>query len=228
MSLPEPFYTDDRVTIYHADCRDVLPLVEADVMVTDPPYGYGYTAHATRNGKRRHGFDASWVNERIAGDDDTSARDDALLHWSPRPALVFGTYRRPAPAGTRMALVWDKGDSAGRGDLSIPWKPNWELVYVLGQGFAGPRTSGVLRYWVASKQSMGRVHPTEKPVDLMRDLIAKCPPGVIVDPFAGSGSTLRAAKDLGRRAIGIEVDERYCRVAADRMRQEVLDFGTVA
>lgn len=76
-------------------------------------------------------------------------------------------------------------------------------------------------------KSQGRYHPTEKPTDLLRHLLSKCPFGVVADPFMGSGSTLRAAKDLGRKAIGVELEERYCEIAAKRMGQEVL-FGDVA
>jgi site-specific DNA-methyltransferase (adenine-specific) len=109
------------------------------------------------------------------------------------------------------------------GDLSIPWKPNWEEVYVIGIGFSGKRTTGVLSgHTVVTWASKGRQHPNQKPVSLMRELINKCPTGTIVDPFMGSGTTLRAAKDLGRKAIGIELEERYCEIAANRLRQEVL------
>ena len=218
--MPEPYYQDDHVTIYHADCRELLPLVEADVMVTDPPYGIAYHS----------GMDATVERAvSIEGDDTAELRDWVVAAWMPRPALVFGSWKRPRPAATRHVLTWEKGLHSGMGDLALPWKPNTEEVYVLGSDFTGRRGSSVLRYDApVTWASKGRTHPHEKPVDLMRDLIAKCPPGVIVDPFAGSGSTLRAAKDLGRTAVGIEVDERYCKVAADRMRQEVFDLGGAA
>jgi site-specific DNA-methyltransferase (adenine-specific) len=114
------------------------------------------------------------------------------------------------------------------GDLSIPWKPSHQEIYVLGGGFQGDRTTDVLTYApVQSSAWRGRVHPHEKPVDLMRDLIAKCPAGTVFDPFCGSGSTLRAAKDLGRRAIGIELEERYCEIAVKKLAQGVLDLAGV-
>ncbi len=211
--MSTPYYADDLVTIYHGDCREWMP--EADVIVTDPPYGYSHSS----------GREASaWRGEVIAGDDSTDVRDSVLAAW-PGPAVVFGSCKMPAPAGTRATLVWDKGLAAGMGDLSIPWKPNWEHVYIIGTGFSGRRDSGVISgrgYNVVTWASKGRVHPNEKPVGLMRDLIEKCPPGVVLDPFMGSGSTLVAAKSLGRRAIGIEIEERYCEIAANRCRQEVL------
>lgn len=209
-----PYYDEGDVTIYHGDCRDILPHVAADVMVTDPPYGYSHESN----------WDSKWQGQQIAGDTDTSLRDAALAVWGSRPAAVFGSWKRPRPRATRAVLVWDKGPASGMGDLAIPWKPNWEEIYILGTGFAGRRDSGVLSgYTVVTWSGRGqRVHPNEKPVNLLRDLIGKCPAGVIVDPFMGSGTTLRAAKDLGRRAIGIEVEERYCEIAVQRLRQEVL------
>ena len=213
-----PYYQDDHVTLYHGDCREVTEWLSGDVMVTDPPYGIAY-----RNGKQ------SKLARSIANDHDTAARDAALKAWGDRPALVFGTWRAPRPQATRTLLVWDTKGALGMGDLSIPWKPAHQEVYVLGGGFKGRRTSDVLSYPpVQSMAANGRVHPNEKPVDLLQDLIGKCPPGVIVDPFAGSGSTLRAAKNMGRKAIGIEIEERYCEIAAERLGQEVLDFGGVA
>lgn len=112
------------------------------------------------------------------------------------------------------------------GDVSYPWKPNYELIWIIGKGFAGPRSSSILRYPISP--AGGRVHPTQKHIGLMRDLVAKCPPGVIVDPFMGSGTTLRACADLHRPAIGIELEERYCRLAVTRLGQGALDFGGAA
>lgn len=210
-----PYYSEDGITIYHGSLVDVAGWRAGDVMVTDPPYGIGY-----ESGMR------SDLPRSIAGDDDTTARDFALKAWGARPALVFGSWKRPRPAETRMVLVWDTLGALGMGDLSLPWKPAHQEIYVLGDGFTGRRTSDVLSFPpVQSMAKNGRVHPHQKPVDLMRELIKKCPPGVIVDPFMGSGSTLRAAKDLGREAIGVEIEERYCEVAVQRLSQGVLALG---
>lgn len=201
-----PYYQDASVTIYHGDCREVSAWLYADVMLSDPPYGIAY----------RSGMKGA-LPRSIAGDADTTARDQALRDWSPKPALIFGTWKRPAPDGTRMMLVWDTKGALGMGDLSIPWKPAHQQVYVIGTGFSGPRTTDVLSFApVQSTAANGRTHPHEKPVTLLQHLLGKCPTGVVADPFMGSGSTLVAAKSLGRRAIGIEIDERYCEIAAQR------------
>jgi len=220
-----PYYSDDSVTIYHGDAlcwvggfeRD--PLGDAaDVMVTDPPYGINY-----KSGHAGH------LPRSITNDQNTHVRDAVLDDWGGRPALVFGTWKAARPRHARMVLIWDTKGALGMGDLSLPWKPAHQEIYVIGRGFSGPRTSDVLCFApVQAKAENGRVHPHEKPVDLLSELISKCPPGSIIDPFMGSGSTLVAAKLHGRKAIGIEIDERYCEIAARRMGQEVLDFGGAA
>ena len=213
------YYQDDLVTLHHGDCREIISWLDADVLLTDPPYGIDY-----QSGSRRDTLAAS-----ILGDKDTTARDDVLAAWGDRPAIVFGTWRIPRPEGTRARLIWDTKGALGMGDLSIPWKPSDQEIYVLGSGFSGHRDTNVLT--CAPVQSMarnGRLHPHEKPVPLLERLLAKCPPGVVADPFAGSGSTLRAAANLGRKAIGVELDERYCEVIAKRMDQYALDFGGVS
>ena len=213
------YYQDEHVTLYHGDCREITAWLDADVLVTDPPYGIDY-----QSGRRRDTLAAS-----IVGDKDTTARDDVLAAWGDRPAVVFGTWRIPRPEGTRARLIWDTKGALGMGDLTIPWKPSDQEIYVLGSGFSGRRDTNVLT--CAPVQSMaknGRQHPHEKPVPLLERLLVKCPPGVVADPFAGSGSTLRAAANLGRKAIGVEMDERYCEVIAKRMDQYALDFGGVS
>lgn len=206
-----PYYENESVVIYHADAREVMPLVDADVMVTDPPFGIGY-----RSGQK------GVLPRSIKGDQDVSLRDEILGAWAPRPAIAFGSWKRPHPAGTRAQLVWDTGGALGMGDLRIPWKPSHQEIYILGHGFTGRRTTDVLRFPpVQSMAKNGRRHPHEKPVELMEDLIKKCPPGVVVDPFMGVGPTLVAASNLGRRAIGIEIDEVFCEEAARRL--EVLE-----
>jgi DNA modification methylase len=219
MTLPEPYYQDDSCTIYHGDCREILPSLDAHIMVTDPPYGIAYATNHTVGG-----VGASWIGTEIVGDGDVGVRDAVLRMWGERPAIVFGTWKVAKPYGTHTVLVWDKGPASGMGDLSIPWKPSWEEIYILGRDFVGRRDEGVLKgHTVLTWESKGRCHPNEKPVSLLRALMQKLPPlGAVVDPFMGSGTTLRAAKDLGRKAIGIEIEERYCEIAAKRLSQMVL------
>lgn len=178
----------------------------------------------------RSGRGGAFGASTIAGDSTTAVRDAVLDRWGPGPALVFGRWTEPRPAGTRALLTWEKGEHVGMGDLSLPWKPNTEEIYVLGTGFAGRRTTSVIKCHaiagtVGRADNGTRHHPTEKPVALIRELLTKCPPGVVADPCMGSGTTLRAAKDLGRPAIGIELEERYCEAAALRLAQEVLDLA---
>jgi DNA modification methylase len=111
------------------------------------------------------------------------------------------------------------------GALDIPWRPSWEAICVLGIGFTGKRSHGVLRHSLPTLAPERQYHPTSKPVQLLQALISKCPPlADVVDPFMGSGTTLRAAKDLGRTAIGVELEERYCEIAAKRLSQGVLEL----
>jgi site-specific DNA-methyltransferase (adenine-specific) len=218
--MTEPYYSDDLVTLYHGDCREQDEWLAASVLVSDVPYGIDY-----RSNQRRQSLARS-----IEGDRDTGVRDTALEMWGDRPALIFGTWRIERPKGTRQVLIWDTKGALGMGAMDLPWKPSHQEIYVLGRGFTGHRGNDVLR--CAPVQSLGyngRVHPHEKPIDLMAGLIRKCPPGTVADPFAGSGATLLAARREGRKAIGVEIDERYCEVTAKRLQnaQDPL-FGGVA
>jgi DNA modification methylase len=220
-----PYFERDGIVIYHADCRDVLPGLNrstVDVLLTDPPYGIAYaTNYAVR------GVGASWLGTEIANDGDTDLRDWVVRWGAGLPMFVFGSWKRQPPIGTHTVLVWDKGPASGMGNLAVPWKPSWEAIYVVGQGrWRGNRESAVVSgYTVLTWESKGRQHPNEKPVSLLTYLLQRIDADVVLDPFAGSGSTLMAVKMLGRKAIGIEIEERYCEIAATRLAQEVLPLG---
>jgi DNA modification methylase len=212
-----PYYSDDLVTLYHGDCLEASEWLAADVLVTDPPYGVRYVCNRRPSGP----------SAPIAGDRSTALRDEALAEWGSRPALVFGTWRAPRPAGVKHRLIWDKC-LVGSGNLTLPWGPSDEEIYVLGdwppirpggrarEGGKPARGSSVLR--VQGYPANHRPdHPTPKPVDLLAQLLERCPPGVVADPFAGSGPTLLAARKLGRRVVGVEVEERYCELIANRL-----------
>ena len=219
-TVTKPYYQDERVALYHGDCLELADLWTcADVLVTDPPYGVG--------GKLSiHGFSGAAQFGRQDWDTTLETRDAALSLWGDRPAAVFGSPRRidAAPPFREVPLVWDKGDAVATGDTTFPWRPTYELIYVSGPGWSGHRGKAVLtsQHHASTATQIG--HPTPKPVGLMTQLIHKAPPGIIADPFAGSGSTGVAAKALGRRAILVELEERFCEIAARRLSQDVLDF----
>jgi DNA modification methylase len=206
----KPYYEDSGITIYNADCRECEHWTFADVLVTDPPYGMNYSS--------------GWQERGIKNDHDTTARDAMLGIWGNKPALVFGRWNQPHPSGAKVCLTWDKGDWPGMGDLSLPWGPSTEEIYVMGSGFVGKRGGTVIR---ENRLTGDIAHPNEKPLSLLSRLLEKCPAGVVADPFMGSGTTLVAAKLSGRKAIGIEIEERYCEIAARRLSQGVL-FGVTA
>lgn len=220
-----PYYQDDYVTLYHGNCltehREWLP---ADVLVTDPPYGMAYTGFGGRAGRS----DGS-RHQAIAGDGDTAIRDLALAAWD-GPALVFGKWSIERPADTRQVLIWDKSENGpGMGAIDLPWGPSFEEIYVLGKGFSGKRESSVYKVKPYNSQDADRPdHATPKPPSLMELLIAKCPPGIIADPFAGSGATLLAAKNMRRTVVGVELEEKHCETIAKRLSQDVLDLGVIA
>jgi DNA modification methylase len=196
--------------LYEGDCLAVMPMLgRVDAVVTDPPYGISHSSN--------HG--ASWQRTQIANDESVSTRD-AALNLFDGPALVFGSWKKEKPAGTHTVLIWDKGDAAGMGDLSVPWKPNHEEIYVIGKGFSGERGPGILRHTNITWESHGRQHPHAKPVSLLCDLIQKCnDEWTILDPFMGSGTTLVACAKMGRHGIGIELDPGYFDIACRRVEQ---------
>jgi len=217
-----PYYEHAGVTIYHGDCREILPMVRADVLVTDPPYGVAHKPRA------KAGTEASWQGNEIVGDGDTSLRDAVL---DPFPdVMAFGGWRRPPLPRAHTALVWDKGPAAGGMNFHAPWRTNWELIFIRGHAFSGGMDLGVVTgLWMPTWEGLGKVHQHQKPENLMRYLLTKTKPrAIILDPFMGSGTTLVAAKQLGRKAIGIEIEERYCEIAAKRLAQEVLPLEPVS
>jgi site-specific DNA-methyltransferase (adenine-specific) len=251
---PTPYYSDDRVTLYHGDCREILPGlgVAADCVIADPPYGetslvwdswpdgwIDVTAEITssmwcfgslRMFLERHSeFDQWRLSQDVVWEKNTGtgfATDrfarvhEHALHWyrgnwasihHEVPRIKIGNLRRVAtkPAGAARAA------HLGEINHTAAWVDDGTRL-----------THSVLR--VRGMHRRG-THPTEKPVGILDPLIRyACPSnGLVMDPFAGSGSTLDAARAAGRHAIGVEIDERYCKIAARRLSQGVLDFAEV-
>lgn len=219
-AAPKHYWTDGQITLYLGDCRDITEWLAADVLVTDPPYGRGWRQGRLPGHTRTAGG--------IAGDEDTSVRDSALALWGDRCGVAFGDLMLAPPPGTRQVLIYKKPRLSGMTATTAGWQRNAEAIYLTGlwQSGWGGRDSIITTGSQAASGVNGMArrygHPHAKPVDVMETLISACPPGTIADPFAGAGSTLIAARNLGRRAIGVELEERYCEMAARRLDQMTL------
>lgn len=225
------YYEDEYVELHLGDCRAIRGWTRADVLVTDPPYGIRWSGVANYTRGIRSDRRTLGNENPIANDGDLEARDAVLELWGPRrPAIVFGTWSMPRPGGVRHRLVWWKRGQAP-GPANAAFMTQDEEIYVLGDGFvkSAPPMRSVIASDEARSVEVQKVgHPTPKPVSLMEALIGRCPPEwVIADPFAGSGSTLVAARNLGRKAIGVEVEERYCELIARRLSQQAFDFSAL-
>jgi site-specific DNA-methyltransferase (adenine-specific) len=201
----KPYYEENGITIYHGDCREVLPsLPIVDLVLTDPPYGLGDKWQGGKIKWPLHHGQMHW---------DATTSDAliiAIKHG--KDAIIWGGHLYPLPQ-QRGWLVWDKlvrNFTSGHCELA------WTTLDIPIKAF---------NYAHGQLASEGKCHPTQKPLPLIVWCLEFFPDAqTILDPFMGSGTTLRAAKDLGRKAIGIEIEERYCEIAANRLRQEVLQF----
>ncbi len=234
----KPYYSHAGIEIYHGDCRDVIPTleVEIDCVLTDPPYGI-VNKFGTMNGNGMRTMQFEWDSPTITIDviealtlaySSCAAKASTFVFCgADQFGLILEVVRRNQFTAKPAAWVKECPPPAGKGNW---WPSGFELAvygYRPGAWFGDddPKRSNVFladsyRYGQPGKLD----HPTQKPLGLVsRVLSAVVPPeGIALDPFCGSGTTLRAAKDLGRRAIGIEICEAYAEIAANRLRQEVL------
>lgn len=211
-----------NATLYLGDAREIVPALQASVLISDPPYGNS-TVLGMGGGKRGDG--GMWKGVGIPCDDTLGVRDEVIA-MAGLPFAVLASIRSPlAPEGTKATLVWEKGEHVGAGDLSLPWKPNVELVHIGGDGWRGDyRQTSVLRFnaiagCVGSRNDGLRWHPFEKPVALMEHLVDRAPPGVVLDPFMGSATTAIACLQRKRAFVGVEMMPQFFEIACQRVRE---------
>lgn len=213
-----PYYDDGQCVIYHGDCREILPLLTVDVglLLSDPPYGISYKPLRGSNGSKM------WGDEVVTGDAEPFDPRH-LLGYSRMVLFGANHYADKLPASGGW-IVWDKTPKGIReGFIYSHAELAWSNVMGRVEKFP-------LEWQGNSRQGEDFLHPTQKPIALMRWIIERFtqPEDVTVDPYMGSGTTLVAAKQLGRKAIGIEIEERYCEIAAQRLSQSTLGLDVSA
>lgn len=231
-----PYYEDGLVALYHGDSTEITNWLDADVLVTDPPYGRSWRQGRLKD--KRGGYKAESASRAgIVGDGSTAVRDTILTMWGPdKPAILFGDLMLAPPTGTRLVAVYAKPANSGMRGAIGGLRRDLEAIYLCGKAWEA-RLGGDSSLFSTQESSMGGAggiiakaggHPHAKAQDVMRRLIALTPDTAsVADPFAGSGSTLVAAAFLGRRAIGVECEERFCEMAARRLSQGLLDFDAL-
>jgi site-specific DNA-methyltransferase (adenine-specific) len=227
-----PYYEEPGITIYNADCRDVLPTLEpVDLAFLDPPYNVSLGTE--KHSQRQSGYAS--IDDNMT---DTNYAAWILNIFALISAVSNRIVATPGNSNQHLweaplwTMAWTKLNGCARTPLTRGQKMQhscWEPVLIYGKLDLPPK-SDVLNCPI-SFQSSADGHPCPKPLKLLKTIIGyteEQPPqfsSAILDPFMGSGTTLVAAKELGRRAIGIEIEEKYCEIAVKRLKQQVLDFG---
>jgi len=250
MSLPTPYYDRDGITLYHGDSREILPMLDdasVDMVFTDPPYG-----HNNNNGDLISRWEeALGKGDYVAERDNRPIANDGpeaneLVQWmfgearrllvpggccccccgggGPDPQFARWSLWMDAAIGFKQMVVWDKGG------LGMGWhyRRNYEVVLVgekpgaACKWYGGNNTPNIIRENGIKPKSWE--HPTPKPLNLVSTFLQlhSEPGDLILEPFSGGGTTLLAARNMGRRAIGIEIEEKYCKMAVERLAQGVL------
>jgi len=204
---PTPYYDQDGITIYHGDCAKILPFIDpVDLLLTDPPYGIG-------TGKGRCG--SRGKDWGVQAWDKTTVPDDLIQSavQKARVCIVWGgNYYNFPPS--RCWLAWDK-----------LWPDEWYSTAHFELAWTNmDKNAHAWRKSCAEANARGKAHPSQKPLELMHWCIKEAGDNIatILDPFMGSGTTLVAAKNQGKRCIGIEREESYCKIAVERLGQQSL------
>lgn len=234
--MPEPYYDHDGITLYHGDCLEVLPQLAHDpgnIVLTDPPYGIG--VHYGDGFDDRRADYWPWMRAAI----------EAMREAAPIVVLTHRVSALHEITGWDWIGVWNKPMACGARLGNSPLVPHWEPIFMWGIHTIGTRSQFSPDVFTVNPQRVAGVgskrgregwatvrtkdHPTSKPEPLYGALLRSLGQNAttVIDPFAGSGTTLRVAKDHGRKCVGIEIEEAHCEEIAKRMGQEVL-FGEVS
>lgn len=229
--MPKPYYEDSAVTLYHGDCREVLPALaddSVDVVLTDPPYNVGKNYGVNDDRMEPEDYRA-WLSG-VLGECGRASRDGVVWFPGTTNALHVSEVALAANVRPYRLLGWHKKEFAGdkwRGGPAMCWEPIMWATVVEKPFFNTIFGKYGRDFFVVNAthgDPLAKHHPCPKPYSVVRWLLGLFAPagGTILDPFAGSGTTLLAAKNMHLRAVGIELNEAYCELTASRLSQEVL------